>query len=65
MYEKYLQCPHCGELQEECNCPDLFYPDIRNTKEINQQLKLQTEIQSLGYNIITCGNCGLVFIQKL
>lgn len=60
-----LKCPHCGYTGDECNFPDLFYRDITNTKEINKQVDLLYELNSNGFNIVTCGDCGQVFIQKL
>jgi hypothetical protein len=29
-----------------------------------EQIKLQEKIQSLGYNIVTCGHCGTVLLHK-
>jgi hypothetical protein len=29
-----------------------------------EQIKLQHELQNLGYNIVTCGNCGSVLIHR-
>lgn len=60
-----LRCPHCNKLQELCDCPDLFYKDTNNSEEINKQYDLQSELNNLNYNIVTCGNCGQVFIHKI
>lgn len=62
--ETLVKCPHCGEVSEECNMPDLFYSDSTNTKGLNDQLKLLEELQTFGYNVVTCGNCGKVLILK-
>lgn len=59
-----LICPYCKYQNEECNFPDLFYDDINNDFYIKQQLQNLKEIQQLGYNIVTCGDCGQVFIHK-
>ena len=32
--------------------------------EFKKQLKLNEEINGLGYNIVTCGNCGAVILVK-
>ena len=59
-----LCCPHCEHYMEFCDCPDLFYSDASNSKGLNEQLKLLEEMQTHGYNIVTCGNCGQVFIHR-
>ena len=56
-----LKCPHCGFEDEICNFPDLFYEGCKYP----EQFKLIEELQSKGYNIVTCGMCEDVFIQKL
>ena len=58
-------CPYCKYYSEVSNFPDLFYEDLSNDLYIKQQLQSLRELQSLGYNIVTCGDCGQVFIQKL
>ena len=58
-------CPYCKYYNEVSNFPDLFYEDLSNDLYIKQQLQNLKEIQTLGYNIVTCGDCGQVFIQKL
>lgn len=60
-----LKCPHCEHYQEFCDCPDLFYSDTSNSKEINNQLKLLEEMHTKGFNVVTCGHCGQVFIHKI
>lgn len=60
-----LKCPYCGLKSDECNFPDLFYTDCESSKEIIEQEKLLNEIQSHKLNIVTCGNCGEVFIHKM
>lgn len=59
-----LKCPHCEHYQEFCDCPDLFYPDINNSKDMRNQLKLLEEMQTKGFNVVTCGHCGQVFIHR-
>ena len=61
----YLTCPGCHFTDDICSFPDLYCEDIDNTKAINNQVKLQRELLNLGYNIVTCGNCGQVFIYKI
>ena len=60
-----ITCPHCGYIDEDCNFPDLFYTDKNNSKEINRQLNLLQEMQDYGFNVVTCGECGNVFIARL
>jgi hypothetical protein len=39
-----------------------------NNKKVNlvlEQIKLQSEIQNTGYNIVTCGHCGTVLLHRL
>lgn len=60
-----ITCPYCGFTSDECDFPDLFYPDSNNTAELNKQLELLEEIQKLGFNVVTCGDCGQVFIQEI
>ena len=60
-----LKCPYCGYIEEESNFPDLFYKDINNTSELNNQYKLLLELNEVNFNIVTCGMCGQVFIQKI
>lgn len=60
-----LKCPHCGLYQEFCNFPDLFYSDASNSKDINEQLKLLEELQTKGFNVVSCGHCGQVFIHRI
>lgn len=60
-----LICPYCKYTNEESNFPDLFYEDSNNDLYLKQQLQNLKELQALGYNIVTCGDCGQVFIQKI
>lgn len=60
-----LTCPYCGFTSDECDFPDLFYTDYDVTYEMKKQLELLIALQELGYNIVTCGDCGQVFIQDL
>ena len=59
-----LKCPHCEHYQGFSDCPDLFYEDSDNNRDINEQLKLLVEMQRKGFNVVTCGNCGQVFIHR-
>lgn len=61
-----LVCPYCGFTSDESAFPDLFYTDDDDTTyEMKKQLELLIALQELGYNIVTCGDCGQVFIQDL
>lgn len=60
-----LICPYCKHINEESNFPDLFYEDSSNDLYLKQQYQNLKELQAIGYNIVTCGDCGQVFIQKL
>lgn len=64
-YDYDLTCPYCNYKGEYCNFPDLFYTDTSNTPEINEQYGLLQELWTKGYNIVTCGDCGSVFIHKI
>ena len=59
-----LKCPHCGFTSDYGNFPDLFFFDEDNTREINEQAVIQEEMWDKGYNIVTCGECGLPFIHR-
>lgn len=65
MKERFLKCPYCNYESDECDFPDLFYEDSNNSPELNRQWEMAEEIWALGYNIVTCGQCGKVFIQRL
>lgn len=60
-----LTCPYCKYKGDECDFPDFFYIDCESKKPIVRQYKMLLEIQKKGYNIVNCGMCGDVFIQKL
>lgn len=60
-----LKCPYCNFEDEPYSFPDLFYQDSKNTEEINMQYELLKELWDKGFNIVTCGNCGYVFIHKI
>ena len=60
-----LKCPYCNTISDSCNFPDLFYIDDDNTPALNEQYALLQQLWNKGYNIVTCGDCGQVFIQEL
>ncbi len=62
-YIDTVNCPHCGETFDYCDCPDLFCSG-ESTEAYRKQYKLLRELQTKGFNIVTCGFCGLVFIAK-
>lgn len=59
-----ITCPYCGYTGDACNFPDLFYRDITNTEEINAQVDLLYDMNEHGFNIVTCGDCGRMFIHR-
>ena len=61
MNNDWLCCPHCTFEGEPCDFPDLYY----NGCGYVEQEKLQEEIQSKGYNIVTCGMCGYTIIHRV
>ena len=63
-YDYDLTCPYCNYKGDYCDFPDLFYTDMNNTPELDEQYTLLRELWSKGYNIVTCGNCGQVFIHR-
>jgi len=56
-----ISCPHCNYIGEESDFPNLFHSS--DAKHSNQ-FGLLCELQSKGYNIVTCTNCGKTFIIK-
>lgn len=39
---------------------------MKTNKEIvENQIKLQEEIQSAGFNVVECGNCGIVLLHRV
>lgn len=39
---------------------------MKTKKEITEeQIKIQEEMQSAGFNLVTCGNCGSVLLHRL
>lgn len=61
MNKNDLKCPYCGYEDDVSSFPDLFYEGCK----YSEQYKLIQELQKKGYNIVTCGMCGDVFIQKM
>jgi hypothetical protein len=60
-----LQCPYCGFTGDFCDFPDLIVEDEDNTKGEKEQVKLLEKLWTKGYNIVTCGHCGDVFIHTI
>lgn len=65
MDKDLIRCPYCNYESDESNFPDLFYQDLNNSPEVNKQYRLLEDMWANGFNIVTCGSCGQVFIQKL
>ena len=59
-----LICPYCNYTDEPSLFPDLFYSDMDNTPALDEQYKLLRQLWTKGYNIVTCGECGQVFIHE-
>lgn len=59
-----LRCPYCGYESDPCDFPDLFYYDCNMSSGLQEQLELLQRLQQKGFNIVTCGNCGGVFIHE-
>lgn len=59
---EYLECPVCGYINDHCYFPDLFVAET--SPKMQEQEKLLVEMQEAGYNIVTCGECGNVFIYR-
>lgn len=58
-----LKCPYCERYQDFSDCPDLFYFDKNYNKALNTQAELLQKMQEKGFNVVTCGFCGEVFIH--
>lgn len=61
-----IKCIHCGETSDPSNYPDLYYegcsPDAEKEKVYNEQALIQERMNSLGFNIVTCGDCGGIIL---
>lgn len=62
-FDKFIECPNCHFYSNYSDFPDLYYRD-EGFEKFNKQVELLEELQQLGYNIVTCGNCGLTFLTK-
>lgn len=60
-----LQCPYCGMTGDFCDFPDFIIDDCDNTKGEKEQYKLLEKLWSKGFNVVTCGDCGYVFIHTI
>lgn len=60
-----LTCPYCKYSDDKCNFPDFFVEDDNTSPEIRNQNFLLKGIQSCGYNVVTCGMCGQVFLHEI
>lgn len=58
-----LVCPYCHGKFDYCDCPDLFVDGDSSSPD--EQVKLLEELWTHGFNIVTCGSCGGVFIHKI
>lgn len=36
-----------------------------NKEKAKNQIRLQKEIQKVGFNIVTCGNCGSILLHEI
>lgn len=60
-----LHCPYCGLTGDICDFPDFIFDDEDNTKGEKEQYKLLEKLWKKGFNVVTCGHCGDVFIHEL
>ena len=55
-----LECPYCNNIVEHQDCPDLWsnekHPDYK------KQEKILKNMQKCGFNVVTCGICGGIFL---
>lgn len=55
-----IKCPHCGSFTTEENCPDIYANESRS--EFLEQEKILRHMQKVGFNVVTCGDCGHVIL---
>lgn len=60
-----LQCPYCGMVGDCCDFPDFIIDDCDNTAGEAEQYKLLEKLWDKGFNVVTCGHCGDVFIHEI
>ena len=58
-----LRCPYCGYIGDECDFPDFFVEG--DDYSPHEQVELLHELWKHGFNIVSCGMCGDVFIHKI
>jgi len=59
-----ITCPHCGFTEEPCFFPDLYQTEVYEGNKYNEQAVLLDKIQQWGFNVVTCGQCGLVILHE-
>lgn len=59
-----LQCPYCGFTGDFCDFPDLIIEDEEQTAGEAEQVELLEKLWVKGFNVVSCGHCGLVFIHE-
>lgn len=57
-----LKCPYCERYMDPSECPDLFVDG--DCSSPTEQVDLLHEMWTKGFNIVTCGECGQVFIHR-
>lgn len=63
-YDYDLTCPYCNRGGGYSDFPDFITDDMNNTDGEDEQYNLLKELWSKGFNIVTCGDCGQVFIHR-
>ena len=61
--ELELICPYCHKEFGYADCPDLFIDGDGSSPQ--EQVDLLEELWEYGFNIVTCGECGQVFIHRI
>ena len=59
-----LTCPYCGHNSDPCDFPDWLWAD-GDVELYPEQYQILMEIQQVGYNAVTCGQCGDMFLHRI
>lgn len=58
-----LTCPYCGHNSDPCDFPDWLWAD-GDVELYPEQYQILLEIQAVGFNAVTCGQCGSMFLHR-
>ena len=58
-----LTCPHCCLSSDPCDFPDWLWADS-DVDEYPDQYDILMDMQKVGFNVVTCGRCGEVFLHR-